>query len=97
MNGPVIGPIVGGFVFENLGWRWTYWVVVIGSSVAWLATGLIKETYAPSILRRRAHKKRQESGDDRWWSRYDDKLSLWPLLKINLSRPFVLTIHEPIL
>jgi len=22
MNAPVFGPLIGGFVFENLGWRW---------------------------------------------------------------------------
>ena len=96
MNGPVIGPVVGGFVFQYLGWRWTNWVVIIGASVAWLMTSLIKETYSPAILRARAAKKRRETGDDRWWSRYDDKLEFWPLLKMNLSRPFVMTVTEPI-
>jgi multidrug resistance protein len=96
MNGPVIGPVVGGFVFQYLGWRWTNWVVIIGASVAWLMTSLIKETYAPALLRKRAAKKRKETGDDRWWSRYDDKLEFWPLLKMNLSRPFVMTVTEPI-
>jgi hypothetical protein len=33
-NGPVIGPVVGGFVFQALGWRWTNWVVMIGSGVS---------------------------------------------------------------
>jgi MFS family permease len=33
-NGPVIGPIVGGFVFQALGWRWTNWVVMIGSGAS---------------------------------------------------------------
>ena len=96
MNGPVIGPVVGGFVFQYLGWRWTNWVVIMGASVAWVTTSLIKESYAPAILRRRAAKKRKETGDDRWWSRYDDKLEFWPLLKVNLSRPFVMTVTEPI-
>jgi len=35
MNGPVIGPLAAGFVFEYLGWRWTNWVVMIGSGVSW--------------------------------------------------------------
>ena len=96
MNGPVVGPVIGGFVFQYLGWRWTNWVVIIGASVAWVTTSLIKETYAPAILRRRAKKRRKETGDDRYWSRYDDKLKFWPLLKINLSRPFVMTVTEPI-
>jgi MFS family permease len=33
-NGPVIGPIVGGFVFQALDWRWTNWVVMIGSGAS---------------------------------------------------------------
>lgn len=96
MNGPVIGPVVGGFVYEYLGWRWTNWVVIIVASVAWVAVSLIHETYAPALLRKRAAKKRKETGDDRWWSRYDEHIEFLPLLKINLSRPFVMTVTEPI-
>ncbi|KAK3714466.1 hypothetical protein LTR37_007772 [Vermiconidia calcicola] len=96
MNGPVIGPVVGGFVFQYLGWRWTNWVVIIGASVAWVTTSLIKETYPPAILRKRAAKRRKESDDERWYSRYDEKMEFWPLLRLNLSRPFVMTVTEPI-
>jgi multidrug resistance protein len=96
MNGPVIGPVVGGFVFQYLGWRWTNWVVVIVASAAWGMVLMIRETYAPAILRKRAAQKRKETGDERWWSRYDDKEEFLPLLKINLSRPFVMTVTEPI-
>ncbi|KAF2769418.1 MFS general substrate transporter [Teratosphaeria nubilosa] len=96
MNGPVIGPVVGGFIFQYLGWRWTNWVVVIAASVAWVCTSLVGETYAPAILRKRAAKKRKATGDERWWSRYDDKSKLLDLLKVNLSRPFVMTATEPI-
>lgn len=35
MNGPVVGPLIGGFVFQALGWRWTNWVVMIGSGTSW--------------------------------------------------------------
>ncbi|CAK3743053.1 related to MFS multidrug transporter [Lecanosticta acicola] len=96
MNGPVIGPVVGGFVFQYLGWRWTNWVVVIVSGVAWILVALVPETYAPSILRKRARKQRKETGDDKWHCRYDDTMEFWQLLKVNLSRPFTLTIKEPI-
>ncbi|KAK4539207.1 hypothetical protein LTR36_000890 [Oleoguttula mirabilis] len=97
MNGPVIGPVVGGFVYQYMGWRWTNWIVIIVASVAWVIVSSIKETYAPAILRKRAAKKRQETGDERWWSRYDDEEEFLPLLKVNLSRPFVMTVTEPIL
>ncbi|KAK5112729.1 hypothetical protein LTR62_003827 [Meristemomyces frigidus] len=96
MNGPVIGPVVGGFVYQYMGWRWTSWVVVIVASVAWLVVSCVKETYAPAILRKRAAKKRKETNDERWWSRYDDKEEFLPLLRINLSRPFHMTVTEPI-
>lgn len=29
MNGPVTGPLIGGFAYQYLGWRWTNWLVVI--------------------------------------------------------------------
>lgn len=66
------------------------------AGVAWTVVSLIPETYAPAILRKRAAKKRKETGDDRYWSRYDEKAKLWELLKINLSRPFIMTVTEPI-
>jgi MFS family permease len=40
MNGPVVGPLIGGFVFQYMGWRWTNWVVMIGSGVSWSVTTL---------------------------------------------------------
>jgi hypothetical protein len=72
------------------------WVVVVVSGVALLAVAIVPETYAPAILRKRAAKKRKEEDNEKWWSRYDDKEKFWPLLKVNLSRPFVLTVTEPI-
>lgn len=57
---------------------------------------MIKETYAPAILRKRARQCRKETGDERYRSRYDDKTRFWPLLKENMSRPFVMAVTEPI-
>ncbi|CAO2650175.1 Nn.00g014670.m01.CDS01 [Neocucurbitaria sp. VM-36] len=96
MNGPVVGPLVGGFVYQALGWRWTNWVVMIGSGTSWFMVFLLKETYAPAILRAKAAKKRKETGDDRWYSRYDEKKEFWPLLRENLYRPLHMSVKEPI-
>ncbi|KAF2439536.1 MFS general substrate transporter [Karstenula rhodostoma CBS 690.94] len=96
MNGPVVGPLVGGFVFQYMGWRWTNWVVMIGSGVSWLMVFSIGETYAPALLRTKSAKKRKETGEERWHSRYDDKKKFWPLLKENLYRPLVMSVNEPI-
>lgn len=97
MNGPITGPLIGGFAYQYLGWRWTNWLVVIFGGVAWVTMSLIKESYAPTILRKRAAQRRRETGDERWWCRYDQKMSIMQALKVNLSRPFVLTFTEPIL
>ncbi|ORX94073.1 major facilitator superfamily domain-containing protein [Clohesyomyces aquaticus] len=96
MNGPVVGPLVGGFVFQYMGWRWTNWVVMIGAAVSFFMVLIVKETYAPAILRAKAAKKRAETGDDRWHSRYDDKKKFWPLLRENLVRPLSMSVKEPI-
>jgi hypothetical protein len=58
----------------------------------------MKETYAPSILKAKAKRMRKETGDERWWSRYDEKkLSTAQLIKTNMTRPFTLFFTEPIL
>ena len=58
---------------------------------------LMRETYAPAILREKAKMRRKETNDERYWCRFDNKkTSIINLLKINLSRPFVMVITEPI-
>lgn len=32
--GPAVGPIMGGYITEALGWRWVFWVVAITVSIA---------------------------------------------------------------
>ena len=57
---------------------------------------MIGETYAPALLRAKSAKKRKETGEERWYSRYDDKKKFWPMLKENLYRPLVMSVNEPI-
>ncbi|KAK5995732.1 MFS-type efflux pump MFS2 [Cladobotryum mycophilum] len=96
-NGPVLGPLIGGFVFEYKGWRWTNWIVLI---IAGAAVGMLfslKETYPPAILKQKAARLRKENDDPRWWCQYDQKVPALQLAKVNLSRPFILSATEPIL
>ncbi|KAF6218671.1 hypothetical protein HO133_006022 [Letharia lupina] len=79
-----------------LGWRWTNWIVMIISGVAFIFMCMLKETYAPALLQKKAKLRRKEQDDDRYWSRYDNKIKFWPLLKVNLSRPFIMVFTEPI-
>ena len=69
---------------------------MILSGVAWIFVCTLKETYAPAILIKKAKRRRKETGDSRWWSRYDQKVPFMELMKVNLSRPFIMTFTEPI-
>ena len=95
-NGPVYGPIIGGFIFQYLGWRWTNWIVLIIGGAVLVLMCLIKETYPPVILQKRAARLRKETGDPKWWTRYDGGEDLSKRLKTGLSRPFVMLVTEPI-
>ncbi|KAI1324228.1 major facilitator superfamily transporter [Xylariaceae sp. FL0255] len=97
LNGPVTGPVIGGFIYEYLGWRWDSWITLILAGAAAVLTLTLRETYAPTILQRKAAQMRKENNDERWWSRYDVKKSPIELLRVNLIRPFILFFTEPIL
>ncbi|CCU74173.1 unnamed protein product [Blumeria hordei] len=97
LNGPVVGPLIGGFVAQYLGWRWIYWLLFIMSVISWFLLIFVKETYVPVLLQRKAARIRKETGDDRWWCQYDEKLSMTQVLKASIPRPIILAFTEPIL
>lgn len=96
--GPAIGPLVGGFVFDNLGWRWLYWIQLILSGFCYcLIAFTVPETYAPEILARRAKKMRKETGDEKFVTEQDlDMRPFSERLVVFLLRPFQLLFQEPI-
>lgn len=96
--GPAIGPLVGGFLSDHLGWRWLYWIQLIFSGFIWIViTFTVPETYAPAILARRAKKMRKETGDDKYVTEQDiDTRPFGDRMRIFLIRPFQLLFMEPI-
>lgn len=72
------------------------WIILILGFVSFLMMVAIKETYAPALLQAKAKKLRKEKGENRYWSRFDVKVGFWQLMKVNLSRPFVMAVTEPI-
>ena len=69
---------------------------MIISGVAFIFMCVLKETYAPALLRKKAKLRRKEQDEKSYWSRYDSKMKFWELLKVNLSRPFVMLFTESI-
>lgn len=94
-SGPVLGPLVGGVVFEHLGRRWTNWIILILGGLGILMMLTVKETYVPEILRRKTTQLRKETKDHRWWCESDREVSAFASVKVNLCRPIVLLFTEP--
>lgn len=81
---------------QYLGWRWMDWIALMLAGIALFFACVMKETYAPILLRKKAARLRKETGDSRWWTPYDYKASLVDILKVNLTRPFAMAVTEPI-
>jgi multidrug resistance protein len=97
--GPAIGPIVGGFVAETVGWRWVCGVMAIFTGVLWIFGALtIPETYAPVLLSRRAKALQKRTGKFYISSieRRQGKVTPAAAFEKALSRPWKLLFLEPI-
>ncbi|SCN64008.1 related to mfs-multidrug-resistance transporter [Fusarium fujikuroi] len=55
--GPGLGPVIGSFVVNRKGWRWTQWTLVFFSILAMIITAFSHETFHP-VIKRRLMKKR---------------------------------------
>ncbi|KIX99524.1 uncharacterized protein Z520_05100 [Fonsecaea multimorphosa CBS 102226] len=97
--GPTIGPIVGGFISETVGWRWVEGVMAIFTGCLWIFGALvIPETYAPVILSRRARALTKRTGKlyVSAIERRQGKVTPQAAFSKALSRPWVLLFLEPI-
>ncbi|KAJ5084927.1 hypothetical protein NUU61_009506 [Penicillium alfredii] len=97
--GPTLGPVIGGFLGENEGWRWVQGFLAIFTGVIWLAQCLlVPETYAPLLLRRRAERLSSITGQV-YRSKLEverGRVSVRNAFKAALGRPWILLFAEPI-
>lgn len=97
--GPTLGPIVGGFAGESIGWRWVEGIIAIFTGVLWIGGMIVvPETYAPVLLKSRATRLSSITGKVYVSKMEHDKgkQRLAAIYKTALSRPWVLLIREPI-
>lgn len=99
--GPVLGPIVGGFAAAANGWRWPIWELawVSGFACIFLAF-LLPETFADTILLKRARRLRKLTGNENLRSMSEIKQSEMTtanLAKEALVRPFQLMMEPAVL
>ncbi|KAE8375381.1 major facilitator superfamily domain-containing protein [Aspergillus bertholletiae] len=97
--GPALGPIIGGFLSMNAGWRWVEGLLAACGGLVWIMMAVtVPETYAPLLLRQRAERLSHITGRV-YRSKIEldkGKVALNILLRRSLSRPLVLLFTEPI-
>jgi MFS family permease len=92
--GPSVGPVAGGFIAMNIGYKWIFIVIAICALVGGMfGLPFLEETYAPVLQKRRAQaevnadpEKRTFDHDVLLLQEHDLKHVLW----VNLTRPFAL-------
>ncbi|KAJ7249746.1 major facilitator superfamily domain-containing protein [Mycena haematopus] len=100
--GPVMGPIVAGFIVDSsLSWRWVFWVMMIfAGSCTIMMILTLPETYAPIILLKKVKAKRKANptGTQHLFAAHEKQdWSLQGIIKRTLFRPFEMLAGEPIL
>ncbi|KAJ5716759.1 MFS transporter [Penicillium malachiteum] len=95
--GPVIGPVIGGFVSQDIGWRWTFWLILILSSTIFLiSVVLLRETYEPTLLTRKAARLYKETGNAKLYARTFKNLRTTQILRRSIMRPTKMIFLSPI-
>ena len=91
MSNIIIGPIVGGYLAEYEGWRWTLWIIIILGGALLVPLYFMEESYKPVILKRRALSRGEELPP-----KPDPKTALKLIFTITLARPIMMLLKEPI-
>lgn len=95
--GPSVGPLIGGYINQYTTWRWTFYVLLIWSSVNLvMILFLVPETYHPVLLRHKAQKLRDETQNKQWKAPMEkSNKSIPKTIMYSFLRPFQLLFLEP--
>ncbi|OLN87205.1 putative transporter C1529.01-like protein 3 [Colletotrichum chlorophyti] len=95
--GPCIGPVAGGYLIQAAGWRWVYWLVtILGGIFIPLSFFMMKETFAPVLLERKAARLRKETGNPNLRSKLQTEGTTMDKFKFAIVRPLKLLFITPI-
>lgn len=99
-SGPVLGPVMGGWLGYKVSEEWCDWLVAIWGGATTVALFfLMPETFSPVLLRFKAKHIRKATGDDRYETaaeRERKKVSMGAHFGHALAMPFLYLLHEPI-
>ncbi|KAI0503244.1 major facilitator superfamily domain-containing protein [Xylaria bambusicola] len=94
--GPVIGPVAGGYIAQNVGWRWLFWLVAILSGVLTVLYLLIPETYHSTLLARKAARLQKADGSRTYIAAGSTRSTPRELLRKSIVRPLKMLCKSPI-
>ncbi|CAF9904453.1 MAG: hypothetical protein ALECFALPRED_008561 [Alectoria fallacina] len=97
--GLTLGPLFGGIIVQNLGWRWIFWILTIVCSFNTIVGFFfLIESYPPAILE--ARKKTYEDLSENCHKTYriagQDDRPFWTKLAISMARPLRILFTQPI-
>ncbi|KAI0107606.1 major facilitator superfamily domain-containing protein [Nemania sp. FL0031] len=101
--GPALGPIIGGLVSQLIAWPWLFYIVsIIDTVVLIIGILILRETYTPILLRRKA----AASGigqqlDQATTTTPTSQRAFWQdffsRLRVNMLRPFKILFYRPVM
>ncbi|KAH9938655.1 major facilitator superfamily domain-containing protein [Fomitopsis serialis] len=94
--GPVLGPLISGFICQNTNWHWAYRVCLIYEFVTLVSLLLfVPETYVPVLLKRKAARLRKETGNGKYWAPLDRREgSITHSIMLSIYTPFKLMFFD---
>lgn len=92
----MLAPLISGFV-SPVSWRWTFWVGLMLAGGSLIILLFLPETFAPTLLKRRAARLRQQTGNMNIHSPYEfEKKSAKQMVTVVLMRPLNMIAFEAI-
>ncbi|KAF8920630.1 MFS general substrate transporter [Mucidula mucida] len=94
--GPILGPLMSGFINQNIHWRWTYRIMLIWIFAQLAAIVIfVPETYAPVLLKRKAARLRKTTGNAKYWAPLDrQNKNLLHAVVVSCYTPFQLMVYD---
>ncbi|TEY46284.1 hypothetical protein BOTCAL_0317g00040 [Botryotinia calthae] len=94
--GPFAGPVVGTYITEAKGWRWSIWIVVIAvGAVTCFGFLTFRETYKVKLVQRKVERLRKSTGNENLRSKYASS-EKHADTKDSLLRPIQMLFFSPI-
>lgn len=95
--GPILGPLIAGFInYNQPDWRWTYYVVIMWAFVCLVGLFIcVPETFAPKLLERKAKRMRKETGQNYRAPMELKQETFVMALKRSIKTPFILLATQP--